>query len=102
MPGRRVGGILPRCAYSADLEIRKRLQGRNMGDRCKPTARICPDDSYADLVSVEHEIPLLIDLRGKRALHNWFEVALRHPVFHHGEAIIARSSLASNRQQRGG
>src|SRR5207253_2887063 len=60
MLGRCVRRILPRRANSADLEVRKRLQGRNVGDRGKPTARICSHNSYADLVSVNHEIPLLI------------------------------------------
>jgi hypothetical protein len=58
MPCRCICGSLSRCADSADLEVRKRLQGRNMGDRGKPTARICSDNPHADLVSVEHEIPL--------------------------------------------
>ena len=49
MPRRCLRRILPRCANSADLEIRKRVQGRNMGDGCKPSARICPDNAHADL-----------------------------------------------------
>jgi hypothetical protein len=58
MLGRCVRRILPRRANSADLEVRKRLQGRNMGNRGKSTARICSDNSHADLVSVKHEMPL--------------------------------------------
>ena len=57
MPRRCVRRILPRRAYSADLEVRKRLQGRNMGDRSKPAARICPDNAYADL-SVRYQLYL--------------------------------------------
>src|SRR5438105_7715923 len=58
MPRRCVRRILPRRAHSGDLEVRKRLQGRNMGDRGKPTARIYPDDSYADFSVGCHVRPL--------------------------------------------
>jgi hypothetical protein len=60
MLSRCVGRILPRCTNSADLKVRKRLQGWDMGNRGKPTARICSDNPHADLVSVEREIPHLI------------------------------------------
>src|ERR1700730_6970969 len=55
MPCRCLCRILPRRTYSVDLEVRKLLQGRNMGDRCKPTARICPDNSYADISVRRHD-----------------------------------------------
>jgi hypothetical protein len=56
MPRRCLCRILPRRTYSADLEVRKRFQGWDMGNRGKPTARICSDNPHADLVSVEDEI----------------------------------------------
>jgi hypothetical protein len=74
MPRRCVRRILPRRAYSADLEVRKRLQSRNMSDRGKATARICPDKSYADLVSVKHEITGIRAQMGPAENHATFYV----------------------------
>src|SRR5580700_4679116 len=61
MLSRCVGRILPRCTNSADLKVRKRLQGWDMGNRGKPTARICSDNPHADLSVRYHRC--LSDLR---------------------------------------
>jgi len=51
---RRLSRILPGCADGADLELWKRLQGRDMGDRGKSAARTYPYNANADLVACRH------------------------------------------------
>src|SRR6516162_3516381 len=51
MPGRRLGRFLAGRAHRGDLEIRKRLQSRDMGNRGKAALRVGPDDADADFVA---------------------------------------------------
>src|SRR6516225_2543761 len=51
MPRRRRGRVLAARADGDDLEIRQRLQSRDVGDRGKPALRIGPDDADADFAA---------------------------------------------------
>src|SRR5437868_5290549 len=55
MLGRCIGRILPRRTNGVDLELRKRLQGRYMGDRGKPAVWTYPDNSHSDSAVCRHE-----------------------------------------------
>src|SRR5271167_4283154 len=58
MPCRRFCGVQAARANGGDLEVRKRLQGRDMGDRRKPALRTGPDDADADFAACGHDLPL--------------------------------------------
>jgi len=58
MPGSRFCRILPGRADGGDLELRKSLQGRNMGDRGETPVRAYSDDSHPDFAACRHESPL--------------------------------------------
>jgi hypothetical protein len=51
--------ILPGCANGADLEVWKRLQGRDMSDRGKSAARAYPYNADADLLLMAISFPFL-------------------------------------------
>src|SRR6516164_2486828 len=51
MPRRRFGRILAARANRGDLEVRQRLQRRDVSDRGKSALRIGPDDADADFVA---------------------------------------------------
>ena len=60
MPCGRLGGFLTRRAHGGDLEIRQRLQRRDMRDRGKSALRIGPDDADADFIAAGgHDFPSL-------------------------------------------
>src|SRR4029077_19455965 len=54
MPRRRLGRVLAARANRGDLEIRQRLQGRDMGNRRETALRIGPDDADSDLAAGSH------------------------------------------------
>jgi hypothetical protein len=58
IPGRRLCRILPGRTDGGDLELRKRLQGRDMGDRGKTPVRAYPDDPTRILLPVTMNPPL--------------------------------------------
>jgi hypothetical protein len=68
MPRRRFGGFLAACANGGDLEIRKRLQSRDMGDRREPALRIGSDNADADFAAAgSHDFPLIFSERRRCA-----------------------------------
>src|SRR5271169_3293038 len=58
MPRRRLGRLLAARTHGGDLEVRKRLQSGDMGNRSKSALRIGPDDADADFAACGHDLPL--------------------------------------------
>src|SRR6516165_5314934 len=71
MPRRRLGRVLAARAHRGDLEIRKRLQGRDMGDRGKSALRIGSDDADADFTAGGHDFPQFLWATALRGLRLW-------------------------------